>query len=108
MPQQKMFKNEMAFMAIKASQATHEVEDSFDLGACSDDVDNEPSKMDSQAWNKLGLENHDFSKISKFTKKLPKIYIQFSNLPKIYPKITISVPIAPLRGANRRAFVILG
>ena len=54
------------------------------------------------AWDQLGLENHDFSKISKFTKKLLKIYIQFSNLPKIYPKITI----APLRGANRIVFVI--
>ena len=35
----------------------------------------------------MGLENHDSSKISTITKKLPKIYIQFSNLPKIYPKI---------------------
>ena len=52
------------------------------------------------------LENPDFSKISKFRKKLPKNYIQFSKLPKIYTKITFSVPIAPLRGANRIVFVI--
>ena len=51
-------------------------------------------------------ETHDFSKISKFTKKLPKNYTQFSKLPKIYTKITVSVPIAPRSGANRIVFVI--
>ena len=36
-------------------------------------------------WDKLGLENHDFSKISKFTKKIQKITSKFTkHLPQNY------------------------